>query len=981
MYDGGALYIGARMLHQDPTNIAEVMTRRDEMGNVETLAVSLDTYLDRRTSYSFAVTAAGVRIDWYNPADTEHRRDFTYNPVWEARVQIDSLGWTAEMRIPFSQLRFNETGQWGINVNRWIPTKNEDLYWVSIPRDEAGWASRFGDLTGIQDVESSRRMEFLPYVATDTRVSSRELVDQDDPFAAQTQFDGRIGADFKMGLGSSLTLDATVNPDFGQVEADPAVVNLSAFEVTFDERRPFFVEGAQMLGGGGENGGRMGPQFYYSRRIGASPHGWPDAQFMDRPDATTIIGATKVTGRLSNGMSVGALGALTSAEHARTYDSGLDRFEDVGVEPMAGWGVLRLQQEVGGSGSTVGATATGVMRSFDGSTDPLRYEMNEQAFTGGGDFLLKLNGNRYELSGHLGLSYVGGDSAAISNVQTASAHYFQRPDQDHVTYDPGRTSLFGTSASVQARKIEGEHWLWSLGVWGDSPNFELNDVGVIRQADDIATWGNITYRETNPGTTFRNYAVTLNTQNGFNFGGVHKQARLGPVRPVAAVELLADEPPVQLQRRPCSNDRLTRGGPLMGQPAWGSVGIGLANNHTSSTRWDVNFMWGNLNQANDWFMDFGLGFEPSDRFAFRVAPGVSWMTDRRQYYTTLDRDSDRTYGQRYIFSTVDQKTVSMQLRANYSFSPDLNLEFYAEPFASSGKFSRFGELPEARELRSARVRHGRNDDRGDRRGGRGRQFDPDLRGHGRRRDFLPRRLQLQHALVPLEPGTPVGAPAGQHAVRGVAEEPVRLREHRRPGERERHVQFAGGRRPEHPRHQAELLAADVGTVTRRLAPAEPVHPDAVRDLAAARAACPTCRHEPVRGVQGTAASAVHGRLHGVRFRRPGGRRPAHLQRPASGHRVPARTRHLPVRDTGQSLDRLVSRSQGTAEGHAGRDHHPGRARACWRSSPWDWWCVTTAKRPAWPRSRRRPESTLPASPCCTSRISVRTAPSSTWRTA
>ena len=173
VYDGGALYIAARMLHEDPSNIAEVMTRRDEMGNVETLSVSLDTYLDRRTSYSFAVTAAGVRIDWYNPADTEHRRDFTYNPIWEARVHKDSLGWTAEMRIPFSQLRFNDTGQWGINVNRWIPTKDEDLYWVSIPRDEAGWASRFGDLTGIQDVESSSRKEFMPYVASDTRVSSR----------------------------------------------------------------------------------------------------------------------------------------------------------------------------------------------------------------------------------------------------------------------------------------------------------------------------------------------------------------------------------------------------------------------------------------------------------------------------------------------------------------------------------------------------------------------------------------------------------------------------------------------------------------------------------------------------------------------------------------------------------------------------------------------------------------------------------------
>lgn len=695
VYDGGALYIGARMLHQDPSNIAEMMTRRDEMGNVETLAVSLDTYLDRRTSYSFAVTAAGVRIDWYNPSDTEHRRDFTYNPVWEARVQKDSLGWTAEMRIPFSQLRFNDTGQWGINVNRWIPTKDEDLYWVSIPRDEAGWASRFGNLTGIEDVESSSRKEFMPYVATDTRVSSRELVNEDDPFGGRTEFDGRIGADFKMGLGSSLTLDATVNPDFGQVEADPAVVNLSAFEVTFDERRPFFVEGAQMLGGGGHDGGRVGPQYYYSRRIGAAPHGWPAADFVDRPDATTILAATKVTGRNSNGLSIGVLGALTSAEHARTYHSDLDRFEDVSVEPMAGWGVVRLQQEVGNAGSTVGMTATGVTRQFDGITDPLRFEMNEQAFTGGGDFLLKLNGNRYEVSGHVGLSYVAGDSSAISNVQLASAHYFQRPDQDHVTYDPSRTSLFGTSARIQARKIQGEHWLWNVGVWGDSPNFELNDVGVIRQADDIATWGNLTYRETEPGRVFRNYALTLNAQNGFNFGGVHKQAQFN----LFANSQLWNYWRTNLRfsySAPVQNDRLTRGGPLMGQPAWGSINARLANNFTSKTTWDASFMWGNLNQGNDWFLDFGLGFEPSDRFTFRVAPGVSWMTNRRQYYTTLDRDTDRTYGQRYVFSTVDQKTVSMQFRANYAFTPDLNLELYAEPFASSGRFTRFGELPKAR---------------------------------------------------------------------------------------------------------------------------------------------------------------------------------------------------------------------------------------------------------------------------------------------
>jgi hypothetical protein len=691
LFDDGALYVGARMHHSDPDSIARVMTRRDELGNVETLIVSLDTYFDRRTAYSFAVTAAGVRADWYHPGDREHDRDFTFNPVWEAHVNQDAGGWTAEMRIPFSQLRFNDTERWGINVNRWIPTKNEDIYWVYVPREETGWSSRFGELTGVEGVKSSSRKEFMPYVATDTRLVSGELVDEDDPFGGRTSFDGRIGADFKMGLGPNLTLDATVNPDFGQVEADPAVVNLSAFEVVFDERRPFFVEGSQLLGGGR----RMGPSYYYSRRIGGAPHGFPEADFVDHPNATTILGAAKVTGRMSNGLSVGVLGALTSAEHARTYDAGLDRFDDIRVEPMAGWGVMRLQQEVGGSGSTIGLMATGVKRQFDGVIDPLRGELNEQAFTGGSDFQLRLDGNRYEVSGHFGLSYVSGDEEAIANVQLSSAHYFERPDQDHVTFDPTRTSLFGTSASLQVRKVEGEHWLWQAGVWGDSPTWELNDIGLLRQADDIAGWANVTYRETDPGSWYRNYAVTLATNQGWNFGGIHKQQSVNLFSNVQLNNYWRTGIEGQLGLA-TQNDRLTRGGPLMGQPTWGAIGTFVRNNHTSKVRWRANGMWGNLNGGNDWFLNFGIEFEPTDRFGFSVAPGVSWETNERQYYTTLDRETDRTFGQRYVFSTVDQKTVSMRLRANYSFSPDLNLELYAEPFASSGKFTRFGELPEAR---------------------------------------------------------------------------------------------------------------------------------------------------------------------------------------------------------------------------------------------------------------------------------------------
>lgn len=692
LFDDGALYVGARMYADSPADIAAIMTRRDEIGNVETLVISLDTYFDRRTAYSFAVTAAGVRLDWYNATDEEEARDFTYNPVWEARARIDSVGWTAEMRIPFSQLRFNDRDEhvFGANVNRWIPTRREDLYWVYVPRDETGWSSRFGRLTGVSGIESTSRVELMPYVATDTRFTSSELVDADDPFAARAEFEGRLGADFKMGLGPNLTLDATVNPDFGQVEADPAVVNLSAFEVFFQERRPFFIEGAQLLRGPNQ----MTPTYYYSRRIGAAPHGSASGDYADAPDATTILGAAKLTGRTSSGLSIGALGAVTQAEHARTYDGAAGVYGREPVEPLAGWGVVRLQQEIGRSASTVGLTATGVARDLGGD-NPLRQSLSRHALTGGGDFLLRLDEGTYQISGHFGLSYVDGDPAAIEEVQRSSAHYFQRPDQDHVSLDPTRTSLFGLSGSLQVRKAAGEHWLWNAGLWGDNPNWELNDLGQLGRADDIAGWARLTYRETTPGTTFRSYRINAGTEAGWNFGGIRKRNQFN----LSGDAEFANYWRAGLETTYAPgalDDRLTRGGPLMGRPPWGSVGAYAGNSITAKSRWVAEFMWGNLDRGDDWFVNLGFEFEPSDRLRLEVRPGFAYQVNERQYYTTLDRESDRTFGRRYVFSTVEQTELSVRLRANYAFTPDLSVELYAEPFTASGKFSDFGEVPEAR---------------------------------------------------------------------------------------------------------------------------------------------------------------------------------------------------------------------------------------------------------------------------------------------
>ncbi len=516
-YDDEAFYVGARM-HIAPEKIRCLVSRRDQAGISERIVVSLDTYLDRRTAYSFGITAAGTRIDYYHSSDDEYNRDYSYDPVWEAKTGRDSLGWTAEMRIPFSQLRFNakDVQTWGFNLNRWVPALNEDDYYVYIPKNETGWSSRFASLNGIGAIKPSRRVEVAPYAASDATVTGDR--DANDPFDDGKNLVGRTGADLKVGLGPNLTLDAAVNPDFGQVEADPAVVNLSAFEITFNEKRPFFTEGSQLLQGNG-------PAYFYSRRIGAPPSGPASGDYVDRPKVSTILGAAKLSGRFASGLSLGLLTAVTDKEFAKTYDAGSQTYDKIQIAPRAGFGILRLQQEFGSSASTVGLSLTGMGRDLSES-QALYQRLTHRAFSGGSDWNIRFNKGEYVLSGSLGFSHVEGDSNAIRRIQTSSAHYYQRPDADHVELDPSRTSLSGYQGALRFNKNGGKHWLWSASIAAESPGFELNDVGRLGTADDIDYFGSLRYRENEPGKIFRNYQLALYLANGWNFGGTRQYTTL-----------------------------------------------------------------------------------------------------------------------------------------------------------------------------------------------------------------------------------------------------------------------------------------------------------------------------------------------------------------------------------------------------------------------------------------------------------------------
>jgi hypothetical protein len=690
VYDADALYVGARMFSDKPEDIETVMTRRDESGSAERLIISLDTYRDRRTAYSFAVTAAGVRVDWYHPQDHEFVRDSSYNPVWEARTTQTSDGWVAELRIPFSQLRFNgsDAQVWGVNLNRYIPRRNEDDFWVVVPRDVTAWSSRFGELTGIRGVAPSRRIELLPYVAGNLEASPGANPRAGTPFESRRPFSGRAGLDAKVGLGPNLTLDATVNPDFGQLDADPAQVNLSAYELFLQERRPFFTEGSQLFNSGN------GPTYFYSRRIGGAPRLSASADFVEAPQVSTLWGAAKLTGRLSSGLSLGALGAFTGDAYADTYDFDTREQGRVKLDSRTGYGVLRAQQELGDGGSVVGATLTTLYRDIGGA-EGLTGALAREAWSGGADFRLRLLDGEYFFSGYAGGSLVRGSPEALTRVQRSSARFFQRPDQRYVRVDPEATSLSGYTAGAKLERVSGEHWLWSARAGAKSPGFELNDVGQLATTDDLDVTLGLRYRETTPGRFLRYWDVGLAGSSNWNYGLTRQFSILELTGNATFPNFWSGNVRVSYLPRSLS-DSATRGGPLMQTAQGVDTSFSLSNGYGETTRWNVNGgAWAFELGTQGGYVGASLTLQPARRLRLGLEPTASLYTEGIQYVDTLEGGRAETFGRRYVFGAVHRREVALRLRANLFLTPDLSLEAYAEPFASSGSFSGFGELERA----------------------------------------------------------------------------------------------------------------------------------------------------------------------------------------------------------------------------------------------------------------------------------------------
>ena len=690
LYDSDALYVAARMYHPDPANIRTTLTRRDGQSDAERIVIALDTYLDRRTAYTFGVSAAGVRFDAYHPEDSD-ASESRFDPVWAARVQIDDQGWTAEMRIPFTQLRFNATDAqlWGLEISRFLPGRSEEIQWVLIPRESAGFASNFGDLEGIEGIRASRRIEILPYSASD--LTLRSNVDPANPF--EQKVGGRGGVDLKMGLGPNLTLDLTVNPDFGQVEADPSEVNLTAFETIFPERRPFFVEGNGALDG--RQGFIRLPRWYYSRRVGAAPQGNASGDFVKRPARTTIASAAKITGRLASGLSLGVLAGVTPREQAKSYDVASRVTTQVPVEPASAYGVLRLQQEVGQQQSAIGLVLTSTRRSM-ATGDPLAVLLSRAAYTAGVDWKARMKDGMYEVTGFAGVSRVEGDSLAMQGLQRSSARYFQRPDQDHKFFDPHLTSMSGYTAGVRADKNAGRWTVWGTGFNARSPGFEINDLGQMRSSDDLDFNADFQLRDTEPGKMFRFWQLGHSTQSAWSYGGVRHNTVVNQTLSLSFHNFWDFRYSTSRTLRGMS-DNLTRGGPLMGTPSGWTYDARLSGNPGARIGWNTR-----VNLFRDEFEGFlrtlsgGLQFRLAPRWQASINVAYSRSRNARQYVTRRNDGAPATFGDRYIFSHIDRSQLSTPVRLNYAFTADLTVEVYAEPFAASGRYSNFGELPAAR---------------------------------------------------------------------------------------------------------------------------------------------------------------------------------------------------------------------------------------------------------------------------------------------
>jgi hypothetical protein len=695
LYDDKALYIGARMFDSEPDRIRGRLGRRDEgLTGSDLFEVYIDSYHDRVSGYVFRITPAGAIRD--ATVASNGNTDGSWDAVWESAAAIDSLGWVAEYRIPFSQLRYNpraESQTFGIDFRRVISRKSETTALAFTPRRATGGPARWATLGGLSNLPRARYLELMPYV---TGRAEHLNVPPGNPFRGASDYQLKGGLDLKYGLTSGLTLSGTINPDFGQVEVDPARVNLTANELFFPERRPFFVEGAGIFSYGRLRTFNSAgfPTLFHSRRIGRAPQRRIDFShpYADMPEEATIAAAAKIAGQVRPGLSVGMLDAYTMRETARFQAEDDTRGEEA-VEPQTNYFVGRVRQDLRQGNTQIGLFTTAVNRNL--ADVPLAEMLRRDAYFVGADFNHSWKDRMWVLDGSIGRSAVFGSPGSIASTQRSPLRYLQRPDLENEHFDPDRTALYGNAWQISAGKMSGRHTIGNVTLQAVEPGFEVNDVGFQSQAGYKALSTIVGFKKDEPGRFLRNWLIGPFNGQRWNYDGdktdeyygFHVDGRLTNMWSFNTNYIVIPE---------AVDDRLTRGGPLALRPARRNFEFG----HWSDSRRVYMFeqwYYHSSNEAGGWEHNIFSSFtiRPSTALRVSFSPEINAQKIAAQYITSAsDSAAIGTFGRRYVFGELRYNQLSLETRVDWTFTPNLSLQVFAQPLVASGEYQAFKSLRE-----------------------------------------------------------------------------------------------------------------------------------------------------------------------------------------------------------------------------------------------------------------------------------------------
>ena len=680
LFDEDNLYVAFKAFDTSPDSIVRRLTRRDNVDG-DLVGIFIDSFHDLRTAFLFGVSSGGVKYDEMFSNDGMNE-DSSWDPNWWVKTSINDEGWVAEMKIPFSQVRFekNSGDTWGLDMIRLLYRKNEQSLWQHIPADSPGLVHLFGELSGLEQIKPRKILDVTPYVVGKMETFKAE---EGNPFKEKGRnykFNG--GVDAKIGVTNNLTMDLTINPDFGQVEADPSEVNLTAYETFFSEKRPFFVEGKNItsfsfgIGDGEDNDDNL----FYSRRIGRRPQGSPDLRpgmYADIPVASTILGAAKLTGKTQNGLSVGFVEALTAEEKAEIDNNGERTYET--VEPLTNFFVGRVQKDLNEGKTIFGGILTSTNRNLD---ENLGQYMHKSAYTGGVDFTQYFKDKKWQFNFNTALSQVNGSKQALEYTQRSSARYFQRPDNDYTELDPNRTSLLGSGGRAQFMKLDGHVNLLGSLSW-KTPGFELNDLGYMQNADQIQAilWGS--YKEWEPKSIYRTLNINGSLYSIWNFGGDNVDKGINTNVNIGLKNYWFVFTGGNFNASSLSTGML-RGGPMMKTPGTinGQIGFSTDSRKKLEFSFFTNINQGFKDYSKSTYTEIGVTYKPVNFLRISLTPGYSKSFSELQYVTlTSNNGSDR-----YIFASIDRKTISTSFRVNFNLTPDLTLQYWGQPFIASGKY-------------------------------------------------------------------------------------------------------------------------------------------------------------------------------------------------------------------------------------------------------------------------------------------------------